>query len=214
MRYGLILTSLFACVLSSGCSNNLLVSGSFPSPLIDSDPHTLGVFYDNSFRHYTYTEASEERSKWTIEQGDAQRQLFNTVLGKLFSSSVELSQWPLTEGSELAPSVDLVLQPKVSEFQYSTPRETKFKIYEVWIKYNLSAFDREGQLVADWLVTAYGKTPTAFMKSDEDAMNAAIIVALRDLGANLSLGTLRVPELKVWLENNPAHTQIAANRAQ
>ena len=213
MRYGLILISLFALLLSSGCSNNLLVTGSFPSPLIDSDPHTLGVFYNDEFRNYTYTEASEERSKWTIEQGAAQYQLFNTVLGKLFSRTVELPQWPLAEGGELAPEVDLVLQPQVSAFQYSTPRETKFKIYEVWIKYNLSAFDRDGQLVADWLVTAYGKTPTAFMKSDEDAMNAAIVVALRDLGANISLGTLRVPELKVWLENNPAHAQAMANRS-
>jgi hypothetical protein len=211
MRYGLILISLLASVFISGCSNNLLVSGDFPSPLIDSDPHTLGVFYDEEFLNYTYQEKSEERSKWTIEQGAAQRQLFNTILSKLFHTSVELPQWPLAGESDLDPAVDLVLQPKVSAFQYSTPRETKFKIYEVWIKYNLSAFDREGQLVADWLVTAYGKTPTAFMKSDEDAMNAAIVVALRDLGANLSLGTLRVPELRAWLENNPAQAQIMAS---
>lgn len=214
MRYGLILISLLVLLLNSGCSNNLRVTGSFPSPLIDSDPHTLGVFYNEEFLNYTYTEASEGRSKWTIEQGAAQRQLFNTVLSKLFSHAIELPQWPLNEGSDLKPEVDLVLQPQVSAFQYSTPRETKFKIYEVWIKYNLSAFDREGQLVADWLVTAYGKTPTAFMKSDEDAMNAAIVVALRDLGANVSLGTMRVPELKVWLENNPARTQVMANRTQ
>ena len=35
-----------------------------------------------------------------------------------------------------------------------------------------------------WPITAYGKTPTAFLQSDEEAVNLAAVVALRDAGAH------------------------------
>ena len=59
----------------------------------------------------------------------------------------------------------------------------------------------DGELLADWYISAYGKTPSAFMQSETDAMNAAVVVALRDLGANLSINFKQVPELKSWLEH-------------
>ena len=40
------------------------------------------------------------------------------------------------------------------------------------------------QAFADWTLSAYGKTPTAFMQSDIDAVNLAAVMALRDAGAN------------------------------
>ena len=202
-----ILTLLLLVPLAA-CTNSLKVSGDFPPPLINPVPLSLGVVYPSDFKSYTYTEKSKDRSKWIIETGQAQQQLFNTVLPGLFQQVNEVDSLPTPE----KPAVtDLVLVPIVKELQYSVPRETRFKIYEVWVKYNLSLYDAQGQLVADWIVTAYGKTPTAFMKSGEEAMNAAMVVALRDLGANLSLGTLRVPEIKAWLQDNipvaPSATQ-------
>jgi hypothetical protein len=190
-----------------GCTNNLTVVGDFPPPLIHTLPKSIGVLYDDDFRNYIYTEKSEDRSKWIINNGNAQVTLFNRVLPVLFNHVEEVGQIPSLD----APAgTDLVLHPKVIEFQYSVPRETRFKVYEVWIKYNLSLYDNQGELIADWIVTAYGKTPTAFMQSNEEAMNAAVLVALRDLGANLSLGTPRVPEIKAWLQNHSASAQQAS----
>ncbi len=183
-----------------GCTNSLQVQGDLPSPLITAIPQSLGVLYDDEFKNYVYTEKSKDRGKWIIDNGNAQVQLFQKVMPKLFSHVEEIDTLP---SAQAPAATDLVIHPKVTEFQYSVPRETKFKIFEVWIKYNLTVYDAEGDLVADWIATAYGKTPTAFMQSNEDAMNAAVIVALRDLGANLSLGALRVPEIKAWLERLP-----------
>lgn len=198
---------LFGCL--SACSSNLVVTGDFPSPLVKADPHRIGVYFDEDFRNYTYQEKDKDRGQWKIEKGQAQQKLFNTVLNSIFEEATTINQLPSVERT-LNDSLDFALHPKVAEFQYSIPRETKFKIYEVWIKYNLSAYDRDGQLIADWLVTAYGKTPTAFMQSGEDAMNAAVVVALRDLGANLSLTMLKVPELKAWLDSHPARALTAS----
>ncbi len=184
-----------------GCTNNLHVKGDLPTPLISPIPQSMGVFYDDEFRNYVYTEQSEDRGKWIIDNGDAQVQLFEQVIPKLFKHVEVITSLPT---AELPAATDLVIHPKVTDFQYSVPRETRFKIFEVWIKYNLTVYDAQGRLVADWIATAYGKTPTAFMQSNEEAMNAAIIVALRDLGANLSIGALRVPEIKAWLDKRPA----------
>lgn len=200
--------------LLQACTNSLRVSGDFPQPLIIPSPHTASIYYDKAFRSYIYTEESEDRGKWIIDAGDAQVALFNTVIPGLFASFNEIDHLP---DIDHPASNDLVLYPKIVDFQYSIPRETRFKVFEVWIKYNISAYDARGSLVADWIITGYGKTPTAFMQSDEEAMNAAAIVALRDLGANLSLTTLRVPEIKAWLENRgqlPARAHAAESHAE
>ena len=45
-------------------------------------------------------------------------------------------------------------------------------------------------------MTAYGKTPTAFLRSNEAAVNLAAVVALRDAGANFATSFLRIPEVQ------------------
>ena len=41
------------------------------------------------------------------------------------------------------------------------------------------SFNPDERLAA-WPITAYGKTPTAFLQTDEEAVNLAAVVALRD----------------------------------
>ena len=55
--------------------------------------------------------------------------------------------------------------------------------------------------LATWPVTAYGKTPTAFLQSDEEAVNLAAVVALRDAGAHFITSFLRVPEVSAWFQS-------------
>lgn len=187
-------------LILAGCSNSLKVSGEFPAPLVEPLGPSLGIVYDDDFRGYVYREQSEDRSQWVIDSGSAQVQLLQRVLPALFAQVAELKSLP---SSEAPAATDLVLHPRLVEFQYSVPRETRFKLYEVWLKYQFKLYDAEGEAVADWTLTAYGKTPSAFMQSQEDAMNAAVVVALRDLGANLALRTRRQPELVAWLARQP-----------
>ncbi|MCW8196122.1 hypothetical protein F6455_15120 [Proteobacteria bacterium 005FR1] len=193
------LCGLLALLVLGGCTHTLIVDGRFPSPLVPEMPYTVGIYYPEDFLAYRYEEQSEDRAKWIIDMGEAQAEMFATVLPGMFSKVVELEQLP--SAGELADGdgVDLVLKPVMEEFQYTLPSETKIKVYEIWLKYNVQVFDPEGQLIADWILTAYGKTPTGFMQSDEAAMNQAVVVALRDAGANLSLNFARVPEVRAWL---------------
>jgi len=188
--------TLISLIWLAGCENSLVVKGNFPAPMIDKLPHTLGVYYEPEFSEYIYKEKSEDRSMWTITAGPAQVDVLSKVLPKMFTSVIPVNALPSPENPSQA---ELIFSPRIDEFQYALPRETKVNVFEIWIKYNMRIYNAAGQLLADWLMTAYGKTPTAFMTSKEEAVNEAAVMALRDMGATLSLRLPEVPEIKAWL---------------
>ena len=61
------------------------------------------------------------------------------------------------------------------------------------------SFNPDERLAA-WPITAYGKTPTAFLQSDEEAVNLAAVVALRDAGAHFVTSFGATPDVAVWLD--------------
>lgn len=188
---------MLCLLMLSGCTSTLLVEGDFPSPLVDKVPLSVGVHYAPEFKQYEYVEQAEDRSKWIIIIGEAQREMFDTVLAGMFNRVTAITELP-AGGS--TGGMDVVISPLVDEFQYTLPQETKIKVYEIWLKYNVRVYHPDGSLLADWILTAYGKTPEGFMQSDESALNQAVVVALRDAGANLSLNFTRVPEIRAWLQ--------------
>lgn len=186
---------LALAIFASACSHTVNVSGSYPQPVGQQHPLTVGVYLSEDFRKFTYHEDSEDRDEWNINTGKAQKNLFETVLGSMFTETIALSKYP----QGLPGNIDLVIVPEVRELQFTMPRETRVNIFEVWIKYDMYAYNQQGETVANWVITAYGKTPTAFLKSQEDALAQAINVALRDAGATLYTGFERVPEMQAFL---------------
>ena len=181
----------------AACAGKVDVKGDFPKPLVDQKSLSVGVVDNPRFQTFKYEEKSKDRLKWTIGTGGAQQKLLDTLLVAMFSRVEKLSDLPK---ADKPAAVDLVILPRVKEFQYAMPRETKVNIFEVWIKYSIQVYDNQGALVADWVMPAYGKTPTAFLKSEDDALNQAVMMALRDAGASFITGFDRVPEIKAWLE--------------
>jgi len=210
--FGLVLSLLLSLM---SCKSTLEVEGNFPTPVINIIPLNVGIIYEEQFRSYRYIEKNEERNGWEIGIGKSQVKLFNTVLGAMFKSVVVTeSEKMITNISADVPntsmdtSIDLYFKPKVEEFQYNVPDETDINMFEVWIKYNMKVYDGQGQLIADWIQTAYGKTPTAFFQTQEKALNEAMVIALRDLGAGLSIRFVRVPEINDWIKE---HDKITTN---
>ena len=109
------------------------------------------------------------------------------------------------------PAVDAVLIPRIQELQYAIPAHTNVKVYEIWMRYGFELVTTGGQPIAEWSMTAYGKTPTAFLQSDEEAVRLAGVVALRDAGAHFVTSFLKVPEVAVWLEELEAQRRETAS---
>ncbi len=188
---------LLLSLLLAGCGvNNVTIEGSFPSPNINKLPLSIAVFYDNALTDFAYMEYSETgQEEYNIESGLSHVRLFDAVLPAMFEQVIIVDT--LEEAEAL--QVDAVFAPLIEEFQLALPQKTKLDVYEVWIKYNMRLVAANGDYIADWVLTSYGKTPTETFRSVEDGINEAAVVALRDLASSFSLSFGQVPEVRDWL---------------
>ncbi|MEE4660087.1 MAG: hypothetical protein V2J89_06445 [Halieaceae bacterium] len=202
---GRLLCWLALVLACSGCVNQVVVEGTFPQPVLEKLPLTLGVYYDPEFQSHEFFDEAKSRAEtdWIVRTGEAQVEMYNTLLPGMFEKVVMLNNIPeRTRVNEaLAQGIDAVLVPHVAELQYSIPTQTKVNVFEIWMRYRYELYSPEGELVAEWTMTSYGKTPTAFLQSAEAAVNLAAVVALRDAGANFAMNFANVPEVKSWMES-------------
>jgi hypothetical protein len=176
----------------------VVIDGSFPTPNISKLPLTVAVLYDDALRQFSYMEYSETgQEEINIESGQSHIQLFNAVLPAMFDNVIEVQ----SQAEAVSSGADAVFIPVIEEFQLALPSKTRLDVYEIWIKYNMRLESAEGDYIADWVLTSYGKTPTETFRSNEAAINEAAIVALRDLASSFSLSFSQVPEVRDWLNS-------------
>jgi hypothetical protein len=188
---------VFVLTLTSCAARTVNVQGSYPRPNIQTIPLTLGVYYGEGLTDYVYTERSDTGDEeYFVQTGQTHQDLFNTVLPAMFQRVVKLDS--LDQAA--AAGVNAVFIPRINEFQLGIPQKTRLDAYEVWVRYNMRLTTPEGGYIADWVMTAYGKTTTATFSSTERGINDAAVAALRDLASNFSLGFTRVPDVNDWLQ--------------
>jgi hypothetical protein len=193
----------------------VVVEGKFPTPLLDPLPITLGVIYPQAFAEHEFFDEAKGRTEtdWLVKTGEAQVTFWDKVFTGMFDEVVHIRDWEtvLAHGAD----IDGVIIPAISDLQYTIPTHTNVKIYEIWMRYefrlvDISAIHRQDdgaltvnpdERLAAWPVTAYGKTPTAFLQTDEEAVNLAAVVALRDAGAHFITTFGATPDIAVWLDN-------------
>ncbi len=195
----LLLASLL--LLGACGAKQVVVTGKYPQPLMSRQPLTLGVFYPDEFRGHEFFDEAKGRadSDWLVKTGDAQIRMWSTLFNGMFEQVIFLDEAPV--GDTEVPEVDAVLIPRVDELQYAIPTHTNIKVYEIWMRYAFELNAPDGTSIAQWTMTAYGKTPTAFLQTDEAAVNLAAVVALRDAGAHFATLFPNVPDVANWLQS-------------
>lgn len=187
--------------LIAGCGpTRVVVDGNFPPPLIEPLPLTLGLWFDEDFSKHEFFDQSTSRNEsgWVVQTGTAQVAMWNTLLAGVFETTTHMKGAPGPD--QMNQVVDAVLIPHVEELQYAIPAHTNIKVYEIWMRYRFELVTGGGKPIAEWTMTSYGKTPTAFLRSDKEAVNLAAVMALRDAGANFATSFTRVPEVQQWLQ--------------
>lgn len=174
LRLSLIVPISFV-VLLSACSTKVTVVSNIPVPLVQKVPLNVHLSYTDEFKTHVYTEKEKDRVLSSLDLAQAQIEMFDTI----FSNVATLVEAGYSH-------TDIIIEPHILEFQYTAPRETSLKQYEVWIKYRLKLFKPDSSKLADWIIKGYGKTPTATLKTSAQAFNAATNIALRDIGAQLA----------------------------
>ena len=203
------LFALLMLLALAGCGpNRVIVDGNFPPPLIEPLPLTLGVWFGDDFARHEFFDGTKSRdeSSWVVNTGAAQVQMWDGLLSGMFDQVIVLNDQP--EAGRSSPAVAAVLIPHVEELQYAIPEHTQIKVYEIWMRYRFELVTIDGQPIAEWTMSSYGKTPTAFLQSDQEAVNLAAVMALRDAGANFSSHFTQFPAVQDWLREQgvPADT--------
>ena len=194
-RGGLLLTCMLGLLVACGVSN-VTISGSYPTPNVEKLPVKIAVYYDEALTEYSYVEYTETgNEEFDIRSGQSHMDLFDAILPAMFEQVVRVDSMEEAQSSE----VDAVFAPAIEEFQLALPYKTKLDVYEVWIKYNMRLMSTDGEYIADWVATSYGKTPTETFRSSEAAINEAAFIALRDLASTFTLNFRDVPEVSDWL---------------
>jgi hypothetical protein len=183
---------LILIVLLAGCSSSasVKITTSFPSVLSEPKPINASILIEDSFATYVGT----PNKNTTIDIGASQVDLLKSVFSGLFDN-VDF----VTSLDQVTAETDLIITPSVIEVQLSTPSDNYLNVFEVWIKYNLDIQAKDGVLITNWFMPAYGKTPDSFMADKEKAIEQATVIALRDAGAKLMLDFYRIPAINDWL---------------
>jgi hypothetical protein len=212
-KHRLLSGLLLALLALAGCgTKEVVVTGNFPPPLMEPLPVALGVWYEPEFTEHEFFDEAKGRadSTWLVKTGEAQVQMWSQLFDHMFLRVEKMEGKPAPE--QMNPAVDAVIIPRVDELQYAIPAHTNIKVYEIWMRYAFELVTTGGEPIAEWTMTAYGKTPTAFLQSDEEAVRLAGVVALRDAGAHFITSFQKVPEVAQWLEQ--LQQQRTASTAQ
>ncbi|MFK7733435.1 MAG: hypothetical protein AB8B48_17580 [Pseudomonadales bacterium] len=153
----------------------------------------------------------EQRLKMRVALGEAQSRMVRSVLPPVFESATLLESLSV----DARPNgMDLYVVPEIKRLQYTTPKSTRTKVYEIWLQYDFVIYDRNDDVVTRWNVPCYGKTPSAMMKSQKGALQAATQMALRDCGAAFATGFSVHPAVERWMKADELRQQGSKGRAE
>ncbi len=214
----------------SGCSTHVaLQNPAIPDPLIETLPLAVAVRYPEAFQHYVHKEKVIGKDEWTIDMGRANSMLFTQLFGAMFAECTVIGEPPNVAGKDdgdgqdqrprcnfVAPDtdpgslpIDALIEPSIDAFEFSVPEQSQTDSFAVWIRYRLKIFDAEGNEIANWPLSAYGKSMASFMGSD-DALRHAAVLAMRDAAALVILQMDKSANISALVASRRARTANTA----
>jgi len=191
-----------ACLVGCG-SSQVIVESTFPTPLIEPLPVSMGIIIPDELYNFIYTEDIPDQSLWTIALGDANVAMLEPLFKRMFRETIEVDTVPLTGGNL---SLDGVIEPKLDKFEFDVPIGERDEFVEVWMQYQINVYEPDGATVLQWSVAGYGKSELD--RDQEDAVQRAAIVAMREAGATISTKFSEQPQIKEWLEGKGYGTPV------
>jgi len=169
---------LLSCLLV-GCGSNVVMDApTIPTPLIEKIPASVGLRMPANFQDFVHEEEIIGREEWSIDLNNSNAALFEQLFGYMFEDVVIVG--PEADPKNLA--IDALIEPSIDAFEFSVPNQSKTETFAVWIRYRIKVYDDEGDQVANWPVSAYGKSQTESVRGSK-ALQRAAILAMRDAAA-------------------------------
>ena len=168
---------MLASILAGcGGSSIMLDPPTIPAPLINKIPASIGLRIPAEFESYVHEEEVLGRERWKIDLGRSNAALFTQLFEYMFEKVTVLD----ADDDASLLSIDALIEPSIDAFEFSVPNQTRTEAFAVWIRYRLKVYDSEGIEVANWPVSAYGKSQSG---GGSDALRRAAVLAMRDAAA-------------------------------
>ena len=171
----LLITAAFA-----GCGGvNVATESSVPVPLVDPMPVTVGIYYSPEFAQAKH---EEERwgTDWKADLGPYHVHMADKLFAAEFRETV-----PVTDIKSLPanPPYKAIIEPRIEQFSFITPRDTGAKYFAVTIRYRLNVYAPDGALADSLTFTGYGSNGAGSGMTSTKPMVAATKAAMRDAAA-------------------------------
>jgi hypothetical protein len=186
----LVMASLLALI---GCSNPVRVEEDFPVPLVEQLPLRVALHYGPELRDYTLKDSPAGDRDWIVQLGTANLRMFDSAFTGLFHETRRVSS--VAAAAQEMPELDVIISPSVDAFELSLPGQATTDRYAAWVRYHVDVHARDGQLLVRWTVPGYGQCGTEGL-SDEESLERAAVLALRDAAAAIAVGFARQPKIR------------------
>jgi len=201
----------FCAVVSSGCGTTVpAMNMEFPTPLIENLPISIGVYYDDDLRNFTYNETVSDGSSWTIELGQNNTRLFDRLFGAMFSRTTRVDD--IENGPD---DIQAIIQPILEEYAFLTPNELGSRFYAVSIRYRLILYDTAGTELADWPINAYGQSRSGIFNAGRGKtgpLQNATDLAMRDAAAGAIVSLPTQPEILALINGEQINAESNDNQ--
>jgi hypothetical protein len=174
----------------AGCGGvQVAAESNMPTPLVDPLPLTIGVHYSDAFSKYAH---AEERwgVDWKAELGP-----FHVRMGERLFASAFREVIPVKDLASLpsSPPYVAIIEPRIEQYSFITPKDTGADYYAVTIKYRLEILAPNGAPADSLTFTGYGSFKSGGMSSTEPMVQATK-AAMRDAAAKF---LVQFPEQEV-----------------
>jgi hypothetical protein len=169
---------------------------------------SIGLRMPANFEDFVHEEEVYGKAQWSIDLGRSNAVFFEQLFGHMFAGVTVLGP---EDDPQLLP-LDALIEPSIDAFEFSTPDQSNTEAFAVWIRYRLKVYDREGKLVSNWPVSAYGKSQTTTM-GGSDALQRAAVLAMRDAAALMIMKFDNVTRISS-LADHPATEGVPAIQPQ
>lgn len=196
-----LVVALVILTFGSGCVSHteIALKPNLPKPLIQSLPYRAGIYYAPELDQFVFEEKVQGIGSYKIELLNTQSNMFKTAFEALFDDLVQIQSFD-TQPSGL----DVLIVPRIMEFQISLPQQSRSQHYEVWLRYSVELYTPKGQQIHNWGFAAYGKVNAQnyqmLSNTAAHALEDAAQWALRDAVATISFFFVKEPKIKNWMD--------------
>ncbi len=177
-----VVGALLASTLIAACGGSMTLDApAMPTPLVDEIDLHIGLRLSPDMYAFSHEEEVLSRETWSVDMGGANAQMFEQLFGHMFRQVTILDE---TDDPATLP-IDAFVETSIDAFEFSIPQQTGTESYAIWIRYRLKVYNEKGDMIANWPVSAYGKSEAGGIGSSDTSLEKAAILAMRDAAALL-----------------------------